>query len=192
VILTATSGDTGSAVAHAFHNVDRISMVVLFPIKEVSDRQRKQDDDSRRQRYRSSASDGQFDDCQALVKRAFVDPELSASASPRPTPSTSAGFCRSPSTTCTRGPSCKEDNEAAVISVPSGNFGRHLRRPDCAQDGLSGRAVRHRDQTPTTSSRSSSQRAGTTRSCPSRVCISNAMTSAPPLDLPRLVARTGA
>ena len=36
VILTATSGDTGSAVAHAFHNVDRISMVVLFPIKEVS------------------------------------------------------------------------------------------------------------------------------------------------------------
>ena len=42
VILTATSGDTGSAVAHAYHGVERVSVVVLFPIKEVSDRQRKQ------------------------------------------------------------------------------------------------------------------------------------------------------
>src|SRR5450756_491919 len=41
-ILTATSGDTGSAVASAFHGVDGIRVLVLFPRAEVSDRQRKQ------------------------------------------------------------------------------------------------------------------------------------------------------
>ena len=41
-ILTATSGDTGSAVASAFHKVAGIRVIVLFPIGEVSDRQRKQ------------------------------------------------------------------------------------------------------------------------------------------------------
>ncbi|MHC4601655.1 MAG: PALP domain-containing protein [Planctomycetota bacterium] len=42
LILTATSGDTGSAIAHAFFRVPSIRVLVLFPIKEVSDRQRKQ------------------------------------------------------------------------------------------------------------------------------------------------------
>ena len=42
VILTATSGDTGSAVAHAYHGVPRVQSVVLFPVAEVSDRQRQQ------------------------------------------------------------------------------------------------------------------------------------------------------
>jgi len=41
-ILTATSGDTGSAVAHAFYGLDNIDVIVLFPRTEVSDRQRKQ------------------------------------------------------------------------------------------------------------------------------------------------------
>ena len=42
LILTATSGDTGSAIAHAFLGVERIRVVVLFPRDEVSDRQRRQ------------------------------------------------------------------------------------------------------------------------------------------------------
>ncbi|MBW2256716.1 MAG: threonine synthase, partial [Deltaproteobacteria bacterium] len=42
VVLTATSGDTGSAVAHAFSGVPGIEVMVLFPVREVSDRQRKQ------------------------------------------------------------------------------------------------------------------------------------------------------
>ena len=41
-ILTATSGDTGAAVANAFHNVPGIKVIILFPLKEVSERQRKQ------------------------------------------------------------------------------------------------------------------------------------------------------
>jgi threonine synthase len=77
VILTATSGDTGSAVAHAFHNVDRISMVVLFPRKEVSDRQRKQMTTLGGNVTVISVA-GKFDDCQAMVKRAFTDPDLAA------------------------------------------------------------------------------------------------------------------
>ncbi|MEA3479912.1 MAG: threonine synthase, partial [Bacteroidota bacterium] len=42
LVLTATSGDTGSAIANAFYGLDRIRVVVLFPEKEVTDRQRKQ------------------------------------------------------------------------------------------------------------------------------------------------------
>ena len=74
-ILTATSGDTGSAVASAFHNVDGIRVLVLFPIDEVSDRQRKQMT-TLGGNIRTIAIDGKFDDCQAMVKRAFADPDL--------------------------------------------------------------------------------------------------------------------
>ena len=74
-ILTATSGDTGSAVAHAFHSVPGIRVIVLFPIGEVSDRQRKQMT-TLRDNVRTIAVDGKFDDCQAMVKRAFADPAL--------------------------------------------------------------------------------------------------------------------
>jgi threonine synthase len=75
VILTATSGDTGSAVAHAYHGVDRVRVVVLFPPAEVSDRQRKQMT-TIGDNVTTIAVDGKFDDCQALVKQAFADPEL--------------------------------------------------------------------------------------------------------------------
>lgn len=75
VILTATSGDTGSAVAHAFHNVDRIRMVVLFPRTEVSDRQRRQMT-TLGGNVTVISVEGKFDDCQAMVKQAFADPDL--------------------------------------------------------------------------------------------------------------------
>lgn len=76
-ILTATSGDTGSAVASAFHGVEGIRVLVLFPFEEVSVRQRKQMT-TLRDNVRTIAVDGKFDDCQALVKRAFADPDLKA------------------------------------------------------------------------------------------------------------------
>jgi len=75
VILTATSGDTGSAVAHAFHNVARIRMVVLFPISEVSERQRRQMT-TLGGNVTVISVEGKFDDCQAMVKRAFSDKDL--------------------------------------------------------------------------------------------------------------------
>jgi len=76
-ILTATSGDTGSAVASAFHDVEGIRVLVLFPFEEVSDRQRKQMT-TLGENIRTIAVDGKFDDCQAMVKRAFADPHLAA------------------------------------------------------------------------------------------------------------------
>ncbi len=75
LILTATSGDTGSAVAHAFFGLDNIKVVVLFPEKEVTVRQRRQMTTLGKNIF-PLAIEGKFDDCQALVKQAFVDPDL--------------------------------------------------------------------------------------------------------------------
>ncbi len=75
LILTATSGDTGSAIANAFYGLDNIKVLILFPEKEVTNRQRKQMT-TLGKNVRVIALDSKFDDCQALVKQAFSDPEL--------------------------------------------------------------------------------------------------------------------
>lgn len=75
LILTATSGDTGSAIANAFYGLDNIQVLVLFPEKEVTPRQRKQMTTLGRN-VTIVAIDGKFDHCQALVKESFSDPEL--------------------------------------------------------------------------------------------------------------------
>jgi threonine synthase len=75
VILTATSGDTGSAVAHAFYKIPRVEVMVLFPPEEVSTRQRKQMT-TLGENIAAIGVDGKFDDCQALVKQAFADQNL--------------------------------------------------------------------------------------------------------------------
>lgn len=75
VILVATSGDTGGAVAAAFHRRPGIRIVILFPRGQVSARQEHQlccwGDN-----VTSLSVDGPFDECQALVKAAFADPSL--------------------------------------------------------------------------------------------------------------------
>ncbi|MGH8109810.1 MAG: threonine synthase [Arenimonas sp.] len=75
-ILVATSGDTGGAVASAFHRHDNVRVVVLFPDGRVSARQAHQlscfGDNIHSYRVQ-----GSFDDCQYLVKAAFADPQLS-------------------------------------------------------------------------------------------------------------------
>lgn len=75
-VLTATSGDTGSAVASAFHGLRGINLIILFPEKEVSDIQRRQMT-TLGDNIRVIAIDGKFDDCQKMVKQAFRDPSLS-------------------------------------------------------------------------------------------------------------------
>lgn len=75
VILVATSGDTGSAIANAFYGLENIKVVVLFPEKEVTPFQRKQMT-TLQDNICSIAINGKFDDCQALVKKAFSDPQL--------------------------------------------------------------------------------------------------------------------
>ena len=75
VILVATSGDTGGAIADAFYGLSNINIMILYPKNEVSPRQRKQIT-SLGHNISAFAVDGKFDDCQALVKQAFADPDL--------------------------------------------------------------------------------------------------------------------
>ncbi len=74
-ILVATSGDTGSAVAHAYHNVDGIRIVLLYPSGQVSQLQEKQFT-TLGDNIMALEVDGTFDDCQALVKTAFRDQDI--------------------------------------------------------------------------------------------------------------------
>lgn len=74
-ILTATSGDTGAAVAHAFHGIANIRVVILYPKGRISLLQEKMFT-TLGGNIETLAIDGSFDDCQALVKQAFDDNEL--------------------------------------------------------------------------------------------------------------------
>ena len=76
-VLVATSGDTGSAVANGFLGVEGIHVYVLYPKGKVSDIQEKQFT-TLGQNITALEVDGTFDDCQALVKNAFMDAELNA------------------------------------------------------------------------------------------------------------------
>ena len=124
LILTATSGDTGSAMANAFYGLDNINIAVLFPEKEVSPRQRKQMT-TLDKNVQILSLDGKFDDCQALVKQAFNDPELEylnlSSANSinigRLIPQ-SVYYIYAYSRLCDA-----SKGEEIIFSVPSGNFG---------------------------------------------------------------------
>lgn len=74
-VLVATSGDTGSAVANGFLGVEGIRVMVLYPKGKVSERQEKQFTTLGRN-ITAVEVDGTFDDCQRLVKSAFLDEEL--------------------------------------------------------------------------------------------------------------------
>lgn len=74
-VLVATSGDTGSAVANGFLGVDNINVYVLYPKGKVSEIQEKQFT-TLGNNITAIEVDGCFDDCQALVKQAFIDKEL--------------------------------------------------------------------------------------------------------------------
>lgn len=75
-VLVATSGDTGGAVASAFHNVPGTRVIILYPKGKVSGLQEKQLT-ALGGNITALEIDGSFDDCQALVKSAFLDREMS-------------------------------------------------------------------------------------------------------------------
>jgi len=78
-VLTATSGDTGSAVANAFHGIASARVVILYPDGRVSPTQEAQltmFNDEPGSNVRGYAIAGSFDDCQRLVKEAFADRDL--------------------------------------------------------------------------------------------------------------------
>lgn len=75
VILVATSGDTGGAVAAGFYQTPGIEVVILYPKGKVSLLQEKQLT-TLGHNIKALEVDGSFDDCQAIVKQAFLDEEL--------------------------------------------------------------------------------------------------------------------
>ena len=188
-ILVATSGDTGSAVASAFHNVPGIRVIVLFPIAEVSARQRKQMT-TLRNNIRSIAVDGKFDDCQALVKRAFADPALQhiplSSAN-----SINIGRLLPQSVYYFYAASrLAQAGEPIVITVPSGNFGNMMGAVIAGRMGLPIKRivvpVNGNDEVPRFLGTG-----GYAKIEPSRNCLSNAMNVGHPSNLARLVALYG-
>ena len=74
-VLVATSGDTGGAVANGFLGVDGIDVVILYPKGKVSEIQEKQLT-TLGQNIQAIEVDGTFDDCQGMVKKAFLDHEI--------------------------------------------------------------------------------------------------------------------
>jgi threonine synthase len=118
-ILVATSGDTGSAVAQAFHRVPDTRVLVLYPQGQVSDVQEAQMA-SLGDNITAVAVRGTFDDCQRLVKEAFADDDLRRHVWLTPANSINLGrllpqvfyyFLLA------------RLGRPAIVSVPSGNFG---------------------------------------------------------------------
>ena len=123
VILVATSGDTGSAVANGFLGVPGIRVVVLYPRGKVSDIQEKQFT-TLGQNISALEVDGTFDDCQRLVKSAFVDEDLRQSYFLTSANSINIARLIPQSFYYFYGYSRRSQrNKPVVFSVPSGNFG---------------------------------------------------------------------
>jgi len=119
-ILVATSGDTGSAVAQAFHRVPDARVVVLYPEGKVSDVQEAQMA-SLGDNITALAVQGTFDDCQALVKRAFADDDLRRYVWLTPANSINLGRLLPQAFYYFVLAGLPEGGP--IVSVPSGNFG---------------------------------------------------------------------
>ena len=122
-ILTATSGDTGAAVAHAFYGLENIDVVILYPKGKISPLQEKLFC-TLGGNIRTIAINADFDACQALVKQAFDDAELQAIGL---NSANSINISRLLAQVCYYFEAAaqlpKEQRENLVVSVPSGNFG---------------------------------------------------------------------
>jgi threonine synthase len=124
-VLVATSGDTGSAVANGFLGVEGIHVYVLYPKGKVSDIQEKQFT-TLGQNITAIEVDGNFDDCQALVKSAFMDKELNEHLTLTSANSINvARFLPQAFYYFYGYAQLKKINKAnqVVVCVPSGNFG---------------------------------------------------------------------
>lgn len=123
-ILTATSGDTGAAVAHAFHGMKNVRVVILYPKGKISPLQEKLFC-TLGDNIHTVAIDGDFDQCQALVKQAFDDEELKHEL--KLNSANSINISRLLAQICYYFEAVaqlpQEARNQLVISVPSGNFG---------------------------------------------------------------------
>ncbi|HIC30766.1 MAG TPA: threonine synthase [Flavobacteriaceae bacterium] len=122
-VLVATSGDTGGAVANGFLDVKGVNVVILYPSGKVSDIQEKQLT-TLGKNIRALEVDGVFDDCQDMVKHAFLDEELTSKM--QLTSANSINVARWLPQIFYFFFAYKQlhkTNEEIIFSVPSGNFG---------------------------------------------------------------------
>jgi threonine synthase len=120
-VLVATSGDTGGAVANGFLGAKGVNVVILYPSGKVSDVQEKQLT-TLGQNITALEVDGVFDDCQEMVKTAFLDEEITKTL----TSANSINVARwlpQMFYFFFAYKELKELNKELVFSVPSGNFG---------------------------------------------------------------------
>ncbi|ORM70524.1 threonine synthase [Pantoea rwandensis] len=123
-ILTATSGDTGAAVAHAFYGMENVRVVILYPQGKISPLQEKLFC-TLGGNIETIAVEGDFDACQALVKQAFDDEELKKAIGLNS--ANSINISRLLAQICYYFEAVaqlpQEKRNQLVVSVPSGNFG---------------------------------------------------------------------
>lgn len=120
-VLVATSGDTGSAVANGFLGMDGIKVHVLYPSGQVSPLQEKQFS-TLGENISALEVDGNFDDCQALVKSAFADETLKGKIYLTSANSINLARFLPQSFYYFRG-WAQAESDQVVMSVPSGNYG---------------------------------------------------------------------
>jgi threonine synthase len=122
-VLVATSGDTGSAVANGFLGMDGVEVIILFPKGKVSELQEKQFT-TLGQNITCLEVEGVFDDCQRMVKQAFLDQELNQILVLTSANSINVARwipqCLYYFYACSRLP---KNGKKVVFAVPSGNFG---------------------------------------------------------------------
>lgn len=122
-VLVATSGDTGGAVARGFYKVPGIKVIILYPSGKVSDIQEKQLT-TLGENISALEVDGNFDDCQAMVKQAFLDTDITSKR--QLTSANSINVARWLPQSLYYAfayQKLKKLNKELIFSVPSGNFG---------------------------------------------------------------------
>ncbi|MBU6157860.1 MAG: threonine synthase [Bacteroidetes bacterium] len=122
-VLVATSGDTGGAVASGFYQVDGVEVVILYPAGKVSKVQEQQLT-TFGHNIQAIAVNGNFDDCQQMVKQAFADATLTQQRLLTSANSINvARWLPQQLYYLLAYRQWKDKNQPPVISVPSGNFG---------------------------------------------------------------------
>jgi len=184
-VLVATSGDTGSAVAHGFLGVPGIRVVILYPSKRISEAQEKQFT-TLGENIAALEVSGAFDDCQRLVKQAFADEALNKRAFLTSANSINVGrllpqmfyhvaaYRQLPVA-----------STPLVVSVPSGNFGNLTAGLFAKRIGLP--VARFIAATNANDVVSQYLLTGEFRPRPARATLSNAMDVGDPNNFPRLL-----
>ncbi len=120
LVLGATSGDTGSAAIAACQGRENLQVVILYPSGRVSEVQRRQMTTVTDANVHAIAVDGTFDDCQALVKRAFTDPNHGLSLGAFNSVNWARVVAQSAYYLWAAG---RAGNSRVAFAVPTGNFG---------------------------------------------------------------------